>query len=281
MPEPIPMQAPAVESFENAPGCPQRSLLLLLVAYHVSAQEVEQLQACLASLSPAVGYAVVINGARPGEPMLRLAAAADAFLVNRDNPGYGRAVNRLVRQIGRLPPYIGVLNTDLNWVPGSFERLLAWLQDHPQVSLAVPRILDAEGRMQQLCKRHPTLLGLFSRRFLPERLKPGWLKRYDRWYVMADRDHQQVFDVPYLSGCCMLMRSEAFLNVGGFDERYFLYLEDADLSRSMARQGRCVHLPEAEVVHGWGRGNYRHWRLMVVNLCSAWLYFRKWGWSFW
>lgn len=260
---------------------PQRSLLLLLVAYHPSAREVAQLQACLSSLSASVGYAVVVNEHRPGEAVEQLAGAADAFLLNRDNPGYGRAVNRLVDHLGSLPAYIGVLNTDLTWANGSFEQLLTWLQAHPEVSLAVPQILDASGRPQQLCKRHPTMLGLFSRRFLPEWLKPGWLKRYDRWYVMADQDHTRVFDVPYLSGCCMLMRSDAFRRVGGFDERYFLYLEDADLTRSVAREGRCVHLPVATVTHGWGRGNYRDLRLMAVNLASAWAYFRKWGWALW
>lgn len=260
---------------------PGRDLLLMLVAYHPSAQEVAQLQACLANLSPRVGYAVVVNDHRPGEAVERLAPAADLFLTNRDNPGYGRAVNRLVERVGSLPPCIGVLNTDLTWEEGSFETLLDWLQRHPDVSLAVPQILDQDGRPQHLCKQHPTVLGLFSRRFLPQWLKPAWLKRYDRWYVMADQDGRQVFEVPYLSGCCMLMRSEAFQRVGGFDERYFLYLEDADITRSLAREGRCVHLPLAAVVHGWGRGNYRDWRLMLVNLVSAWRYFRKWGWALW
>ena len=98
---------------------------------------------------------------------------------------------------------------------------------------------------------------------------------------MADHDCSQVFDVEYLSGCCMLIRMEAFQSCGGFDERFFLYLEDADLTRSLARWGRCIHLPVASVVHGWGRGNYRNLRLMAVNLVSAWHYFRKWGWQLW
>jgi GT2 family glycosyltransferase len=259
----------------------QRELLLLLVAYHPSLLEVQQLQACLAELPPDVGYAVVVNDHQPGEPVEQLAAGADCFLTNRDNPGYGRAVNRLVVRLGQLPPYIGVLNTDLSWSSGTFERLLEWLQQHPQVSLAVPQILDEAGTPQKLCKHHPTVLGLFSRRFLPDLLKPAWLKRYDRWYVMADQNYQEVFDAPYLSGCCMLIRSEAFRRAGGFDERYFLYLEDADLTRSLARDGRCVHLPVAGVVHGWGRGNYRNLGLMAVNLASAWHYFRKWGWALW
>ena len=269
-----------VRSLDGA-SRPQRELLLLLVAYHPSPLEVEQLQACLAELSSQVGYAVVVNDHQPGEPVEQLEAGADCFLTNRDNPGYGRAVNRLVVRLGQLPPYIGVLNTDLSWSAGTFEQLLSWLQQHPQVNLAVPQILDEAGTPQKLCKHHPTVLGLFSRRFLPDVLKPAWLKRYDRWYVMADQNYQQVFEAPYLSGCCMLVKSEAFRRAGGFDERYFLYLEDADLTRSLARDGRCVHLPVAGVVHGWGRGNYRNVGLMAVNLASAWHYFRKWGWALW
>ena len=259
----------------------QRQLLLLVVAYHPSPQEIEQLQACLAELPSTVGYAVVVNDHKQGEPVDQLKAGADLFLANSDNPGYGTAVNRLVVRLGQLPPYIGVLNTDLSWQTGTFERLLAWLQQHPQVSLAVPQILDENGSPQKLCKNHPTVLGLFSRRFLPDWLKPTFLKRYDRWYVMADQNYQEVFEAPYLSGCCMLIRSEAFISAGGFDERYFLYLEDADLTRILARDGRCVHLPVASVVHAWGRGNYRDLGLVVVNLISAWHYFRKWGWRIW
>lgn len=260
---------------------PPRQLLLLLVAYHPSAAEVEQLLACLSSLPARIGYALVVNDHHPGEAVERLAPGADAVLFQRHNPGYGRAVNRLVAQLGPLPAHIAVLNTDLRWRSGSFEALLDWLQDHPEVSLAVPRIVDPQGVGQKLCKQHPTLLGLCSRRFLPERFKPAWLQRYDRWYVMADRDYDQVFEVPYLSGCCMLINSEAFCRVGGFDEQYFLYLEDADLSRCLAAQGLCLHVPVAAVEHGWGRGNYRSLKLMLVNLISAWLYFRKWGWALW
>lgn len=262
-----------------------RELVLMLVAYHPDEEEVDQLQRCLATLPAHIGYALVVNDHRPGEPVDRLALGADCFLANRDNPGYGRSVNRLFRRLldcaGSAPPYIGVLNTDLSWVDGTFSKLLSWLQAHPGVSLAVPQIVDPDGAVQQLCKRNPTLLGLMSRRFIPEGIKPGWLKIYDQNYVMGDQNYCHVFDVPYLSGCCMLVRSDPFASVGGFDDRYFLYLEDADLTRMLSRQGRCVHLPIASVVHAWGRGNYRSLRLVIVNLISAWHYFRKWGWALW
>ncbi len=257
------------------------TLLLVFVAYHPSGKEVDNLQSCLSTLSSEIGYAVVVNDHHQGEPVDRLQAKAEYWLANVDNPGYGRAVNRLTASLEVSPEYLGVLNTDLSWQQGTFSALLSWLELHPDVALAAPQIVDEVQCIQKLCKRNPTVLGLFSRRFVPSWLKPNWLKRYDRWYVMSDQDYLRPFDVPYLSGCCMLMRSDAFLKAGGFDERYFLYLEDADLTRSLKREGRCVHLPIAEVVHGWGRGNYRNLRLMIVNLASSWHYFQKWGWALW
>lgn len=232
-----------------------------------------------------MGYAVIANDHREGEPVDALAGSAVLFIKERRNLGYGRAANSLVRllqdELGGLPPFIAVLNTDLSWAPGTFEIMCEWMLVHPEVSLAVPRIVDESGEIQLLCKRNPTLLALLSRRFIPKSLKPHWLLRYDRWYCMADQDYAHVIEATYLSGCCMVFRSPAYLKVGGFDERYFLYLEDADLTRRLAMHGKCIHLPRAEVVHAWGRGNYASLRLMLVNMGSTWTYFSVWGWCFW
>lgn len=260
---------------------PQRELLLLFVAYHPSPLEVDRLLACLQVLPPTMGYGVVVNEHRPGEAVEALAEGADYFLCCGDNPGYGRAINRLVKLIQKEPEFLAVMNTDLRWDSDCFPRLLAWLQSHPQISLAVPQIVDGMGAIQKLCKRDPTLLALCSRRFLPDQLKPHWLRRYDHWYVMNDHDYSKIFDVPYLSGCCMLIRSQHFQAVGGFDDDFFLYLEDADITRKLRALGRCVHLPIASITHDWGRGNYKNLRLVLVNIHSAWVYFRKWGLRVW
>ena len=263
----------------RSPG--HRQLLLLLVSYRTPSEEIERLKSCLVSLSSEIGYAVVVNSHQPGEPVDQLRDGADYFLTLSANLGYGRAINRLVSQMERLPTYIGALNTDLSWEPGTFDRLLLWLEHHNEVCLAVPQILNQAGVVVRLCKQQPTLLALFSRRFWPERLKPPALKRYDRWFCMGDQDYGEIFDVPYLSGCCMLISSQAFKQVGGFDEQYFLYLEDADITRKLSACGRCVHLPVASVIHDWGRGNYRTLSLLGVNLISAWHYFSRWGLRCW
>lgn len=257
--------------------------VLIFVAFHPGVMEVERLASCLKRLTPQISYAIVSNEHRDGEPVEALRADAVCFITNRHNPGYGRAINQAVAELkkrGNLPAYVGALNTDLAWEEGCFERLLAWLFTHTGVVLAVPQLVDPNGIVQHLCKPDPTVLGLFSRRFIPELLKPAWIKNYDRWYVMATKDYDSIFDVSYLSGCCMLMKSETFLTVGGFDERFFLYLEDADITRMFRAYGRTIHLPIASVVHHWGRGNHRSPWLTLVNFHSVWVYFNKWGWRF-
>jgi GT2 family glycosyltransferase len=254
--------------------------LLVFVAYHPGPREVDSLTDCLNELPCDVGYAIVSNDHRQGSAVESLRNNAILFLSNQHNPGYGRAVNQLVTavsELGPLPEFIGILNTDLTWKTGTFEVLIDWLSENKDVVLAVPQITDPSGQIQKLCKQDPTILALISRRFFSTRFKPSWLLKYDRWYVMDHRDYQSSFEVPYLSGCCMLMRYQAFHEIGGFDEKFFLYLEDADITRRIKTLGRAIHLPIASIIHNWGRGNHRSRRLTIVNIHSAWIYFRKWG----
>lgn len=258
-----------------------RDLILLFIAYHPSRKEVANLESCLAKLPTNIGYAVVVNDYSPGEPVDSLALNSDKFITFQENIGYGRAANCLFAQLDTSPPYIAVLNTDIFWNSGTFENILTWINSNLNVGLLVPKILNERGEPQYLCKKNPTVLALFSRRFWHSSIKPSWLQRYDEWFVMSSCNYDSVLDSTYLSGCCMVMRSSAFRQVGGFDERFFLYLEDADLCRSISKQFRCVHLPIVSVTHKWGRGNYLKLRLMFVNIISAWKYFSKWGWVFW
>lgn len=256
-------------------------LLLIVVAYHPTPAEVHTLVRCLSGLSPTFHVVVIANDHQPGEPVDLLLPQANLFITSRCNLGYARAFHEALSAYAAqapLPAWVGVLNTDLSWQPGSFERMLGWLHQEPDVVLAVPRIVDPSGQLQQLCKRDPTLLSLASRRFIPQWLKPRWLRRYDSYHLMEDKSLDRVFDVPYLSGCCMLIKRAALDASGGFDQRFFLYLEDADISRTLRHYGRCVHLPFATITHAWGRGNHRSLWLTLVNFHSAWIYFCKWGW---
>ena len=254
-----------------------KDLLLLIVAYHPSLNEVLCLKSCLSALPSNISYAVAVNDYKPGEAIDLLEESADYFLRNTENIGYGRAINSLFFESNTSASFIGILNTDLSWSSGTFETILEFLSNHSDVSLLTPQILSESGQIQMLCKRYPTILAMLSRRFIPNCIKPVWLNNYDLNYCMSDYDYSSIFDVPYLSGCCMVARSSSFKMVGGFDENFFLYLEDADITRSISKLGRCIHFPDSSVVHRWGRGNYHSLRLMFINLISAFHYFSKWG----
>ncbi len=259
----------------------EAQLLLIFVAFHPSKREVDTLIQCLESLSTNICYGVVCNDYKAGESIDKMQDKARYFLKLNANLGYGRAINKMVSHVGTLPKFIGILNTDLSWDPGTFETIVGWLSANDDVSLVVPRILNSAGCTERLCKQNPTILGMLSRRFIPDLLKPSWLRRYDNWYTMMYKDYSNIIESTYLSGCCMVARASAFLQVNGFDERYFLYLEDADISRSLSRVGKCIYLPQVSVVHRWGRGNYKSLRLLIINLWSSCLYFSKWGLSIW
>ncbi|WP_413404392.1 MULTISPECIES: glycosyltransferase [unclassified Synechococcus] len=262
----------------------QVRVLLVLIAHHPPAEHIERIISCLSQLSDRFRYAVVINNHRPGEAAEALLPKADMAIVQHANPGFGRGFNQLWHQWCTqhgVPPLVAVLNTDLSWDSSGFERLVCWLEQHPDVTAASPELRFPNGRRQFLCKRNPTLLALLSRRFIPRRLKPHRLRRYDHWYTMRDQPYSQVFKSTYLSGCCLWMRGWAVQAIGGFDPRFFLYFEDADITRRLASHGPTVNLPITTVTHHWGRGSYSSIWLTLVNLHSAWHYFRKWGLQLW
>ena len=256
------------------------SLLQIFVSYNSSHADVENLQRCISELNKdIVRTAILVNDYRPELPISQLASHVDYFLPNPDNLGYGATINRFVRSLEVVPDYLAFLNTDIRWHSGTFEKACDYMDEHNECVLLVPKIINPDGSTAYLCKRNPTILALVSRRFIPDSIKTKSLLNYDKKFCMADLSYSTVFEAPYLSGCCMITRSSSFLSIGGFDERFFLYLEDADLTRRLQSLGRCIHAPFLSIIHEWQRGSYKSLKLMFYNIYSAFMYFRKWGWK--
>lgn len=93
------------------------------------------------------------------------------------------------------------------------------------------------------------------------------------------RDHviTEPVDIQYSTGCFMVCRTNALKKVGGFDERYFLHFEDADLTREMLKVGRVVYNPNVHVTHAWHRDNIKNKKIGKIAMQSMRLYFKKWG----
>jgi hypothetical protein len=226
----------------------------------VSFNSGQYLLRCLESVAehaPAARVVVIDNASVDGsERLAETSGGRVELLRNQTNLGFARAVNQgLARAPGDL---VLVLNPDCRLLPGAVDLLAEELARHPECAIVGPQILNADGTIQGSARGDPTLLtGLFGRSTLLTRLFPG--SRPARRNVRVDAARVsggESVEVDWVSGACMLARSEALKGVGGFDERYFLYWEDADVCRRLRRQSCSIrHVPAAQVLHTGGRSS--------------------------
>ena len=194
------------------------------------------------------------------------------------NLGFGRAHNWAIFH-AEPSRYHLALNPDIVIPPGTIRSLITFMDNHPDAGMVCPRILNEDGTDQYLNKRYPSVMDFFIRRFVPRRFRHWFRERLDR-YEMRDVGYDHVCDVEAMTGAFMLCRTDVLKAAAGFDPRYFMYLEDFDLSRTFQCRGwRTVYCPEASVTHYWTRDSHRNvkmtWRF-IVSMCR---YFSKWGWK--
>lgn len=199
------------------------------------------------------------------------------YIFNNKNLGYGKAHNLAIRQFLDRTRYHLVLNPDVSFAHDVIEKLVHFMDNNLQAGLAMPKVLGCDGQLQMLCKLLPTPLDLATRRFFPFK---GWFKGQNEKYEMRDSGYNQVMNVPFLSGCFMFLRTDALKMTGLFDERFFLYAEDTDLSRRIHLQFETLFFPNATINHVHARGSYKDLGLTLHNIRSAFQYFNKWGWFF-
>lgn len=193
------------------------------------------------------------------------------------NLGFGRAHNVAIGMIGNTSDLHLILNPDIKFAADVLPRLLAFMQTHQSAVTVMPRINYPNNDLQRLCKLLPNPLDLLFRRFLPfTSIKNYFNSRYELYGLPQDRATQ----VPALSGCFLLIRMKILQSIGGFDERYFMYMEDVDLVRRLGDLGETMYYPDVGVIHGYAKGSYVDKKLLGYHLISAIKYFFKWGWLF-
>ncbi len=198
------------------------------------------------------------------------------YIFNNANLGYGTAHNIAIRQAIEIGnDYHLVLNPDVYFDTGVIETLAAYMDEHPDVGLVMPKVLYPDGSEQRLCKLSPEPKDQFYRRFMPIR---SIREKRNELYELRFADFTKEMDAPFLSGSFMFLRIEALKKAGLFDEKIFMYLEDADLCRRIHRDYRTVYYPVVSITHEFAKGSHRSWRLLFYHIRSALYYFTKWGW---
>lgn len=200
------------------------------------------------------------------------------LIQNQVNIGFGSAHNMAINKVDS--DYHILCNPDIVINSQTINALTDYMNLHADIGILCPKLLNTDGSLQPNNHQYPTVLDLALRRLAPRWLQKHFKTRMDA-YLMLNVGYEAVYDVPFLSGAFMFCRTQALTKVSGFDERYFLYFEDADLCRKMHQAGyRTVYYPNASVTHHWERAAYKNWRIAATMVISALKYFSKWGYRF-
>lgn len=195
--------------------------------------------------------------------------------VHNENSGYGASHNLAMRKAEEEgSSYHVVLNPDLKFDSNVIQGVYEFMEAHKDVGHVMPKILNQEGELQYLCKLVPSPFDLIFKRFLPKRFS----KKSAYKFQLKFADYDKEMDVPYLSGCFMFFRMEAIKKVNGFDERFFMYPEDIDITRRIHRFYRTVYYPKFFVYHLHAAESYHSRKMLKVHIQNMIEYFNKWGW---
>src|ERR1700694_1710543 len=213
----------------------------------------------LASLSHATERPVTVvmadNGSTDSSPEEALERYPNTRLLRTGaNLGYGTAVNRAVADIGPEAEFLVVANPDVQWGPGSIDVLREAAARWPRAGSLGPLIRDPDGSVYPSARHLPSMI----RGGMHAVVSPVWTS--NPWTTTSRQEHIQPAERPvgWLSGSCLLLRRAAFDEVAGFDERYFMYMEDVDLGDRLGKAGwQNVYVPSAEILHDKGHDTGR------------------------
>lgn len=213
-----------------------------------------------------------------GEPILRRRVAEEGLAITyirHENNGYGGGHNVALREAQKLgATYHLVVNPDIWFGPRVIPALLEYMEQHKDVGQMMPKVLYPNGEIQPLAKMLPTPFDMFGRLCLP----PFMIKKRNRRFELRDSEFRMMLNVPYLSGCFMFLRMDSLKKTGLFDENFFLYAEDIDLTRRIHRYYRTIYYPNIPIYHKFSRASRRNIWLLFVHIFTIVKYFNKWGW---
>ena len=181
------------------------------------------------------------------------------FIENGENLGFGKAHNLAIPLINSK--YHAIVNPDIVLNSDALSDVTDFMENNPDVALTVPKINFPDGTEQKLPKLKPKLIYLLARR-------TPFFKAKSKEYIMEDVEITEPLEIDQCTGCFMVIRTDVFKKLNGFDERFFMYMEDADLTLRAKQYGKTVYLPHTSVIHEWERSSSKSLKYLIIHISS-------------
>lgn len=250
-----------------------------IVLYNTDQSQLSRLLDCISS-SEAIDRVILVDNS-PIKLDSKLFNLPNVTYIHLGkNLGYGAGHNIAIEQaIEADADFHFVLNPDIYFEPEALHKMITRIRTDASIGQLMPKVVYPDGSLQYLCKLIPTPFDLFVRRFLWGPFN-GLARTKAENFELRYTGYKNEMDVPYLSGCFMLFRISALKEVGLFDERFFMYAEDVDISRRMHAKYRTIFYPHAVIVHEHAKESYKSTKMLWVHIINVIRYFNKWGWFF-
>lgn len=190
---------------------------------------------------------------------------------SKKNLGFGTAHNLVIKHINSK--YHFIVNPDIIVQSETIENSVNYLDDNLDIVCMSPKVINIDGTEQYLPKKNPEMkymIGGMFEQYIP------FCNELRSEYTLEKEVITKPVDIEFCSGCFMATRTDALHKLEGFDEKFFLYFEDADLTRRFKAVGRTTYNPTIRVVHKWKRENKTNNKTFWIALKSMCLYMKKW-----
>jgi GT2 family glycosyltransferase len=254
-----------------------KSLSTSIVLYNNSDKQINDLLACISTFN--FIFILVVDNSSNDNRKIFFNNDNFIYIHNAKNFGFGRSHNLAIPYIRKFnSKYHLILNPDIIFQNVVIDELLVFLDNNSDTGSIMPQILNFDGSIQFLPKLIPSPLDILIRKF--NFLKFIFKSRFTNYEMKSHMLRKVVCNVPIISGCFFIIRSEIIEKIGLFDDKYFLYFEDWDLSRRIHRHYKTIYYPLVSIYHGYQSDANKNFKIFILFFKSFFTYFNKWGWFF-
>lgn len=193
------------------------------------------------------------------------------YIFTDRNLGFARAHNLGFKNLTIKSTIHIVINPDVYFQ--NIDNLIEWMQESEEIAISTPRIYSIDGTIQNTIREIPTPTTLFKRRL---NTLFGFFDKFVKRDEYANFDFRDIQEIPSAHGCFLLFKRDIYEKLLGFDEKFFLYMEDIDIFIRAKKYGKTVINPHYIVYHKHRKGSHKSLKLLLYHIKSSIIFFWKW-----